>query len=317
MFASGPYQRGAIEFARSKGIALVRVFPSSQFKWVLHRDIPVDGVSSTEARDRVLHGLRTDNYRSQRSEFYCCAGDHFTFAIESLAEYLARESDLKPSVCEELRAGDVVREQVRFISVDEIEGAMKGLLKDIGYTTGAVDLDRISQNVGLKVNVVSRRSDDEKAQGVLGRIDFRTNEATIFPELNSGRRRFTLAHELGHFVLGHGKYLLTESVEESDFAAQADGDRDSGDIRRLEWQANCFAGRLLMPTEPLLQQVAKRAEQLDLQDRGHGLIFVDHQPVNLGTFLSVTGYLAHYFHVTTSAVSYRLQGLGLLKDVRS
>ena len=37
--SSNSFQSGALEFACSKGIGLLRMFPESEFKWVLHRSL--------------------------------------------------------------------------------------------------------------------------------------------------------------------------------------------------------------------------------------------------------------------------------------
>ena len=52
-----------------------------------------------------------------------------------------------------------------------------------------------------------------------------------------GRDRFTLAHEVGHFIMhGEGRVALAR-VDEQSIPA----------YRKPEWQANAFAGELLIP----------------------------------------------------------------------
>ncbi|OPL09825.1 MAG: hypothetical protein AVO34_05260 [Firmicutes bacterium ML8_F2] len=59
------------------------------------------------------------------------------------------------------------------------------------------------------------------------------------------RQRFTIAHEIGHFMLDHGKYFVCLDLE--------------GDYRRnlLERHANQFAAELLMPFEKITAQIKK------------------------------------------------------------
>jgi hypothetical protein len=55
---------------------------------------------------------------------------------------------------------------------------------------------------------------------------------------DNGRHRFTLAHEIGHFIFhGEGRVSLARSGETRIPAYQ-----------QPEWQANTFAGELLIPT---------------------------------------------------------------------
>jgi hypothetical protein len=74
---------------------------------------------------------------------------------------------------------------------------------------------------------------------------------------SAGRRRFTIAHEIGHLV------LHVSARQEPFFDAPADiQEVDDGrsaaelpELRRREWEANVFACELLMP-EPLLNEQA-------------------------------------------------------------
>ena len=64
----------------------------------------------------------------------------------------------------------------------------------------------------------------------------------------SGRQAFTCAHELGHHVYGHGEQF-DELIEE-----RADARRRNPN----EFQANCFAGALLMPKLAVLTGLSRR-----------------------------------------------------------
>lgn len=89
------------------------------------------------------------------------------------------------------------------------------------------------------------------------------------------RQRFTVAHELGHFALGH-----------EDAPRDAGNFQSSGDIR--ERQANKFAAELLMPASLVTQYYQN------------------------GFANSVEG-LASMFGVSKDAMGYRLINLGLLR----
>lgn len=70
------------------------------------------------------------------------------------------------------------------------------------------------------------------------------------------RRRFSVAHEIGHFVLhylpktGGDTYRCTEA----DMARSSEPAAGSQDAlhRRQEWEANLFAAELLMPEQPVM-----------------------------------------------------------------
>ena len=65
------------------------------------------------------------------------------------------------------------------------------------------------------------------------------------------RRRFTIAHELGHFLLGHGMETMDEIIDES-------FDRPMPQER----EANLFASCLLMPND-LMKKESKKGIDLE------------------------------------------------------
>ena len=71
----------------------------------------------------------------------------------------------------------------------------------------------------------------------------------IAPGQEQGRRRFSLAHELGHFhIPSHRRVGLLLPDEGQAFScADADLRARSTDARQREWEANDFAAELLMP----------------------------------------------------------------------
>lgn len=98
----------------------------------------------------------------------------------------------------------------------------------------------------------------------------------------TARRRFTLAHELGHLRCGHDGSIPAES-----FTTLGGKATDSREV-----QANAFAAELLAPAE------AVRAWIGDVRD------------ATLGTIV----LMAADFGLSPIAALYRLNGLGLLDD---
>lgn len=97
------------------------------------------------------------------------------------------------------------------------------------------------------------------------------------------RKRFSIAHEIGHFVLHPAK-------ESYDVRAR-DGHSSEG-IYREEIEANAFAAELLMPAEILHSKVPA--------------------PLDLFYHTDRISDLAHLFQVSTEAMTHRLTHLGLL-----
>ena len=315
LFSTHSFQRGSLAFAESKSIGLVRVFPNGQIKWELQRTafIPdVDGKKQTA--HRIKEGMLNGLYQSRRSIFYCYSGGRFHSSINRTVGALLTPTEFK--CLAPVRRKPTAAEPVPFLSRDIIDSTCQKLLDESRYENGPVKLSDICGRLGLDIVESNGRLGIDADRAILGRANFETKQITLYPDSSNGRRRFTLAHELGHFALGHGQYLRKEAVDEQDFQYCADEDRDSQTIRRLEWQANYFASHILLPTKSFLAQLERVAAKYDLRDKGHGLIYVDHQPINQSVYHAVTLAIGAYFQTSKAAVTLRLTSLGLLNDQR-
>ncbi len=112
-----------------------------------------------------------------------------------------------------------------------------------------VDIRKIAESVGLTI----QDSSPERKSGYLN-----AENKTIFvsPSESPIRQRFTVAHELGHFVLGHGSSdrLITDwSI------------RYTPEQVKKERDANQFAAEVLMPPSALSFLIDK----MDITDFGH------------------------------------------------
>ncbi len=72
-----------------------------------------------------------------------------------------------------------------------------------------------------------------------------------------------------------------------------------------------------MPQTGFIGNFRRIVEWLDIQNRGFGELYLDTQPCNYHNYEKVTGELMKFYDVSRTAVSIRLQSLGLLRDVRS
>ena len=117
---------------------------------------------------------------------------------------------------------------------------------------------------------------DPKVSGMFEMVD---DQPTIHYNSADGqnRIRFTIAHELGHYVLKHGKRFRDTS------AMFAGGTYDPYEVA-----ANRFAAELLMPVYPV---------KVLLEDHG----------------ITSISQLALAFQVSEPAMTYRLKNLGYLR----
>lgn len=106
------------------------------------------------------------------------------------------------------------------------------------------------------------------------------------------RKRFTIAHEIGHLILHGDQPLHVDKV----FAVKLRSHVSSEAVDLEEIEANAFAAELLMPTEMVRQKILGLAEVLDYEKDGAIL------------------KMAKEFNVSQQAMTIRLINLGYISE---
>ena len=171
-----------------------------------------------------------------------------------------------------------------------IEAKAKTILQEHGAYYLPIPVETVAYHLGLDVRPAPLGDDIsgllviEDGQGTIG---YNIKHAEV-------RQRFTIAHELGHYVLHQSAQpLFIDKRYRSSATYYRDGHTATGSSA-LEIEANSFAAALLMPDDLVYAEVAKH--DLDLGDEES---------------LSV---LAKKFKVSTQAMAYRLARLQVLAD---
>lgn len=174
---------------------------------------------------------------------------------------------------------------VQPITRQEIEDRATSILQEHGLFSVPVDLITLANREGIKVH--NAKFSDEGISGMLAK---RGSATTMLINQSDppNRKRFSIAHELGHHflhLLEDGEFVDNE-VDLFRFTEPSESNSPEYEHRRMEVQANQFAAALLMPArlvEEVFQEVTK-----DLSE------------------------LARYFKVSEEAMGYRLNQLGLV-----
>lgn len=132
-----------------------------------------------------------------------------------------------------------------------------------------VRIDQLVQNYGLGIYEAEFES---PYNNVCGFIDFETKCIVLNSSDHLTRKAFTLAHELGHWLLH--KDVLDNNPSSSMLYRKPLGEADADP---MEQEANCFAANLLVPAEFLHQY--------------------KHEDI---------GLIARIFGVSTEVIGYRL-----------
>ena len=130
---------------------------------------------------------------------------------------------------------------------------------------------------------------------------------------------FTLAHEIGHFVLhrtlmGKGKTIGRERLP-VDTAEQLRYRDMAGmsDLEWVEWEANEFALSLIMPIQSLRSNVVRMQKEMGVL-RNEGLIYLDHQACNQVDFGIQLHHLSRIYSVPSILIRRRLRFLNILVE---
>jgi Zn-dependent peptidase ImmA (M78 family) len=317
----GAFQDGALRFAESKGFAILRQACNGELKWVLKRSASWSGSHIRGDAREIRQALTADVVVGAYHDWSFFVKGSYTYSAAAMFDRLCLQGNQPPRA--ELLASvrnsqRQIHRAVPFVEQEHIESVANACLEKIGYFDGPVDLFEICRwqrdECGLSVKYEPSRPGNP----VLGTMSGAPIEICLYsnsPE--SGRSRFTLAHELGHLLMRHNLYMSSERTYESDLQSDSYAVIEFGDLRRMEWQANAFASCLLLPIDSFVRRFYAIAQARDLYDRGFGMLYVDHQPVNMSNFLAVTSYLSEAFNVSREATIIRLKQLGYLNDARA
>jgi Zn-dependent peptidase ImmA (M78 family) len=122
-------------------------------------------------------------------------------------------------------------------------------------------------------------------EGDRGAIGYNSTHALV-------RQRFTIAHELAHYLLHVKKNRKSQLFIDRHVAFRRDG-YSPGGVDHEEVEANQLGAALLMPMTLVQREVKKNDLNLDDEE--------------------AIGFLAKRFHVSTAAMTNRLSNLGLLR----
>lgn len=173
----------------------------------------------------------------------------------------------------------------------QIRQVVQDILAKHKIKSAPVDVEKIVK--ALKISI-SLESVNDELSGFLYR-DKKANRAVIGANKahHENRQRFTIAHELGHFLLHEGETIHLDSGPRNSFTINLRNTESAKGEDDDEREANLFAAELLMPADFL----AKDLEGQDLD------IFEEN------TFLPE---LASKYKVSVQALTFRLANLGYI-----
>ncbi len=167
----------------------------------------------------------------------------------------------------------------------EIEIKAQEILKDHNLLQLPIDPLKVAHALNIKV-----MNAKFSGPGIAGALSKRGDYVSILVDYDDrpARKRFSIAHEIGHYILHVKAADDYEIVDNEDNFRTTINDLESWDNeRRMEWEANVFAAALLM-SEELVRKEWNSEKDLKM--------------------------LAWKFQVSESAMAIRLSSLNLTDD---
>jgi predicted transcriptional regulator len=138
-------------------------------------------------------------------------------------------------------------------TIDLIDSADKliAFARQQGITTFPLDIEPLA--LALEIDVQYQPLEDDLS-GIL-RLNPDNNkwEMVVNSLHHKNRQRYTIAHEIGHFCLH--RYAVKEFKDRIFFRATASN--------QMEWEANEFAGQILMPEDEFRRLIREGVASVD------------------------------------------------------
>ena len=323
--SSNALQSSALTYCKSQGMGVARYYAGQDLKWELWRSASASFAGKSAADDLEAYtGLTVPDHKSSIFELYMQSPRSATNSLNTFFEDLVFHGLAKNDPLRKLPRPRAKRlDAVPYLEIEELEEIAHDALVSIGADAdaGQVDLEQLcARHPAAKALTLLRTAaaPDAPSNHPLARITFEPLTIELFEMSgsNAGRDRFTLAHEIGHLLLGHGKYLKAEWRDDDDNEG-IEGIRDDGTaLKRMEIQANYLASCLLMPRARFRKAFQEQLQIRGVQNKGFGPLFVDMQACNLNNYYGVTAQLMSQFGASRAAVTIRLAGLNLINDAR-
>lgn len=160
------------------------------------------------------------------------------------------------------------------------------LVQAADISTAPVPIEKLAHQIGA---VIRMEPFDGRLSGMVHRQADGTAVIGINRKQSVYRRRFTIAHELGHLLLHEDKLLHVDERFPIGFRTGISGFA----IDSKEIEANQFAAELLMPESFLLKDIGQVQEDLDIEE--------------------VIERLSQIYDVSREAMAIRLSALNLIR----
>ena len=168
------------------------------------------------------------------------------------------------------------------VSTKKIDNISFKLLEDNKLMKLPINVEKLASKLGISIEFQDL---DDNVSGFLVKKDVK-NIIGINENHHPVRRRFTISHEIGHYILHVTQPLFVDFYKGSMLYRSNHKSKNY----KIEKEANQFAASLLMPKQLIEKELLKLSNSLDYEDKIYEL--------------------SHTFQVSKQAMDFRLKSLG-------
>ena len=247
----------------------------------------------------------------------------------NIPQLVMDDSDITPFLADVLREQGVSVKSthaffVPYISPNNIEDRVESLIGNdvqsiinklrvsgLGAEGCSINPNTYATSLGLTYSTKEMEGEPQ-----LGKLNVKKKHITLYTtRTDAHSMRFTMAHELGHYVL-HSPLFKEKNIVTVGETSETLSFINNESSRWLECQANMFASNLLMPKKlvvALYGILFKKYVQDIYGDSIHPLYYNPKQRETWNSYNNIVRTMAMILDVSQMAMDIRLQSLGLLK----
>lgn len=141
-------------------------------------------------------------------------------------------------------------------------------VNELGRPQLPIDVRALAlEHYGLRIidvpGLAGKRTQNVNGKPLSGMLDFARSRIYVDSDNTLRRQRFTIAHELGHYVLDHHAIIGDQHTDAYISYGEGNQEPTQSKLELAEREANRFAGMLLIPPDELDAQIT-RLETIDL-----------------------------------------------------
>lgn len=300
------FQSGSLTFAKNRGITLWKVIELSKTPDII---LNRQKQRLKDLQPEINLALIDENYNNWKfGNTFIQTPEKFTlYPKDYINEIISKEKG-KSTILEQYKNQKI---DVPYLSKNKISLMAEDIYNRYKSETGKLDVLKILQDFKITLDATEKIIDSD----TLAEINFSQRKITLFGKnyFTDTQLNFALAHEIGHFFLGHDQYLKVEYQTIKTSKNIESKNSLPINLDRIEYQANYFAACLLLPQTPLTTIFIKLIQRYNITYRGFSLLYIDEQPCNLDNYNKVCIPIANFFMVSQEALKIRLTELGLAK----